>query len=250
MEHLTEPDYLGLIQEHCDFYCVCFNNPEKKKSMSERFQKLGLDLIVYGGVPHTDPRIANINGRNINTQVQRVWSVTYGHLDMIQMFYDSGKSFGFFCEDDIIINTDLPRIIPNIMQEFSEMNLDLLLLGYMKTFKVEGWMTGYETKHHFEDRPYTYHNYPQDQWGVHLYMINRNGAKKILDAYALGFADENPDHPFSPDWTISKIGNRALISPLFAVEDGRDSWEHYGHQGQFDFHMQTFSFNYIPDKFI
>jgi hypothetical protein len=242
--------YIDVIRDHCEFYCVCFENPEKKRSMTDRFRKLGLDLVIYGGVPHSDPRIANGENRRISPQVQRLWSVTYGHLDMIRLFYDSGKTYGLFCEDDIVVSRQLPKNIPFIMQEFDAMRLDVLLLGYMKTFKVEGWMTGHELKREFDDRPYTYHNYPDDQWGVHLYMLGREGAKKILDAYASGFADENPEHPFSPDWTISKVGNRALISPMFAVEDGRDSWAHYNHQGQFDFHINTFKFNYIPDVFI
>jgi hypothetical protein len=248
---MESTNYIDFIREHCNFYCVCFQNPEKKESMTNRFRHIQLELIVYDGVPHTDPRIQNIEGvRENSPSVQRLWSVTYGHLDMIQMFYDSGKSFGFFCEDDIVIHRDLPLLIPHIMEEYSAMDINLLLLGYMKTCKIEGWMTGHEIKHEFPGRPYTYHNYPQDQWGVHLYMMDRKGAKRILDTYAHGFADSRPDIPFSPDWTISKIENHALISPMYAVEDGRDSWSHYNHQGQYDFHMQTFSFNYIPDKFI
>lgn len=249
---MESTNYLEFIKEYCNFYCVCFQNPQKKESMTNRFQQCGLDLIVYDGVPHTDPRIDNIEGvRSISPQLQRLWSVTYGHLDMIQMFYDSGKSFGFFCEDDIVIHKDLPLLIPNIMQEYSQMGINMLLLGYMKTFKIESWMTGYESKYNDNNKnPYTYHNYPDDQWGVHLYMIDRASAKIILQKFTSGYADRHPETPFSPDWTISKIPNRALISPMYAVEDGRDSWEHYNHQGQYDFHMNTFSFNFIPDKFI
>jgi hypothetical protein len=147
------------------------------------------------------------------------------------------------------------------------MGVDILLLGYMKTCKVEGWMTGHaeisvppmETT---TTRPYTYHEYPDDQWGVHMYMLSRQGAQRILDTYAYpnerglrSFADtyvDDPTRPFSPDWTISKCPGlrRALISPMFAVEDGADPYEHYGHDGQWQFHMDTFRANYVPEVFI
>ena len=247
---ILKMNFLEIVQEHCDFYCLCYNNFQKHTSMKNRFRQLNIDLIIYEGVPPTDQRIKNTEQRKNTEQAQRLWSVTYGHLDMIRLFYDSGKTFGFFCEDDIVVNKRLIENIPHIMSEFNEMKLDLLLLGYMKTYKIEEWMQEHQKKHDFDNRPYTYHHYPHDQWGVHLYMLNREGAKKILDKYANGFADEHPEVPFSPDWTISKCGNTALISPMFAVEDGKDPFEHYGHVGQYEFHMNTFSFNNIPDLFI
>jgi hypothetical protein len=127
----------------------------------------------------------------------------------------------------------------------------------MKTYKVEGWMQGHELVKAPSERPYTYHRYPNDQWGVHLYMVSRAGAKKILDAYSAetGYADlnvHNPEKSFSPDWTVTKCPgiHRALISPMFAVEDGKDPYEHYGHDGQYNFHMETTRANYIPGLFI
>ena len=253
-----------IIQDQCEFRCLCYKNPTKHQSMKERFENIGLDLHIYEGVSHTDRRIVNgviitndDKKRNISLATQRLWSVTYGHLDMIQQFYNSGKNYGLFCEDDIVVNRTLPFNLPFIMSECNEMKLDVCLLGYMKTYKVEGWLSGHETVEFFPDRPYSYHRYPQDQWGVHLYMLSREGAKKVLDTYGTesGYADKYADdlnHPFSPDWTITKCPglNRALISPLFAVEDGRDAYEHYAHDGQYKFHMDTFNFNFVPDLFI
>jgi GR25 family glycosyltransferase involved in LPS biosynthesis len=186
---------------------------------------------------------------------------------MIQFFLNSDKQFGIFCEDDIVINRTLPQNLPYIMSECTEMGTECLLLGYMKTYKVEGWMSGHETIRAFPGRPYTYHAYPNDQWGVHLYMLSRSGAKKILDTYSYNttnpsddtrntsYADTNmndPNRPFSPDWTITKCPGlkRALISPMFACEDGRDTYDHYAHDGQYNFHMETFRFNYVPNLFI
>ena len=320
-----------IIRDNCEFHCVCFQNDTKHQNMKTRFNILGLNLHIYEGVPHTDSRIIATNSsgdyvanrvsseeaesplpdsRQISPVIQRLWSVTYGHLDMIQFFLNSGKQFGIFCEDDIVINRTLPMNLPHIMSECTEMGTECLLLGYMKTYKVEGWMSGHETIRAFPERPYTYHAYPNDQWGVHLYMLSRSGAKKILDTYAYSnssgskatfrvsseggfvakrlepqsgsvrflhsfprigkavseetdqpplpnssYADTNindPTRPFSPDWTITKCPGlkRALISPMFACEDGRDSYDHYAHDGQYNFHMETFRFNYVPDLFI
>jgi GR25 family glycosyltransferase involved in LPS biosynthesis len=246
-----------IANENCQFYCLCYKNETKHKSMKNRFSSLGLNLIIYDGVPHTDPRIIKTPQRDIDQTLQRLWSVTYGHLDMIQLFYNSGKPFGLFCEDDIVVNRTLPLHLPQIISECTELNIECLLLGYMKTYKVEGWMQGHELIYSPSEGHYTYHEYPQDQWGVHLYMLSRIGAKKILDYYAApsGYADQNlhdPDRSFSPDWTITKCPNmrRALISPMLACEDGGDPYEHYSHLGQYNFHMETFRFNFIPGLFI
>jgi hypothetical protein len=246
-----------ICNDQCQFRCLCYNNPKKHNSMKARFDELGLDLQIYGGVPHTDPRIANTPERNIDPQLQRLWSVTYGHLDMIQMFYDSGKPYGLFCEDDIVVSKELPLKLPEILGECTELNIECLLLGYMKTYKVEGWMQGHALIHAPEGRPYTYHAYPQDQWGVHLYMLSREGARKVLDTYSAesGYADkwiQDPEKSFSPDWTITKCPGmrRALITPMLACEDGGDPYEHYGHPGQYQFHMETYRFNFVPGVFI
>jgi len=251
-----------IVRENCEFWCLCYKNPVKYTSMTHRFRALGLELHIYGGVPPSDPRITITPERPISRANQRLWSVTYGHLDMIQRFYDSRKPYGLFCEDDIVVSRALPYNLPFILSECNEAGIECLLLGYMKTFKVEGWMAGHATRCAFPDRPYTYHAYPQDQWGVHLYMLSRVGAKKILDAYAAPMAGsagpyadryrDDPDKPFSPDWTITKCPglSRALISPMFACEDGADPYEHYAHDGQYNFHMETFRANYVPGLFI
>jgi hypothetical protein len=246
---------LELIEENIDIHCLCFRNKKKEESMRTRFRELGMKLNIYEGVHFGNSRIINNETRNIPQSVQRLWSVTYGHLDMINRFIQSNKPFGIFCEDDIIVNRTLPYHLPYIMDECASMNIDILLLGYMKTFKVEGWMQGHEEIGKVPGRPYTYHNYPDDQWGVHMYMLSRNGAIHILKEYAHSYADDNVNNsekPFSPDWTITKCPGlkRALISPMFAVEDGGDSYEHYGHDGQYRFHMDTYKFNYVQGLFI
>lgn len=260
---MNEPDYektltkefkdscYEIVKENVEFYCLSYCNPERSRSMKERFEKIGLHVNIFEGIPTTHPLIADNETRHTPEQVKRLWSVTYGHLTNIQNFYHSGKDFGIFCENDVVVNKNLPFFLPNIMEEFNIMNLDSLLIGYMTTYKFEEWMQGYSLKHEFKDRPYKYLNYPNHQWGIHGLMLGRKGAKLILDTY-MGRADEYIGHEsnFSPDWTITKVGNRALITPMFIVENGEDTMEHYKDWNQYNFHLQTFQFNNIEGVFI
>ena len=245
---------LEIVHNACEVYCLCFQNERKKENMTKRWNTLGIPLHVYDGVPHTDARLQH---PALSSGVQRLWSVTYGHLDMIQQFVDTNKEFGLFCEDDILIHQDLVKTLPYIMSDMNEFSIDFLLLGYMTTVPIQPWMGSYELIHPCSDTGYQYHQYPQDQWGVHLYMMSRKAAIHILHTYdsSSHYARSNihnPDHPFSPDWTISKCpGIRsALIAPMLAVEDGQDSYEHYAHDGQYQFHRTTFLNNYREGEFL
>jgi len=247
LNHFSDDVYFPNV----DIQCLCYKNAKKHENMTRRFETVGLPLRIFSGVSFSDNRILNFEKRKNTLAVQRLWSVTYGHLDMIQRFIQTNKPFGIFCEDDILVNRTLPTHLFNIIDDFTDMKLDILLLGYMTTHKIEGWMADYKEITCENKRPYTYHNYPENQWGVHMYMLSRKGAKEIIKKYMDGYAD-NPENIFSPDWTISKCPGlkRAIIYPMFAVEDGADLYEHYDHSGQYNFHMDTFKFNYIPEVFI
>jgi hypothetical protein len=63
--------------------------------MKERFAKVGLDLNIFEGVEITDPRI---DTQPIGEGIKRLWSITYGHVDMLKLFLKTDKKYGFFCE--------------------------------------------------------------------------------------------------------------------------------------------------------
>lgn len=235
----------------CEFYCLCYKNEVRYKNMKERFAKIGLNLNIFEGVEITDPRIIN---QPIGEGVKRLWSITYGHVEMLKLFLQTDKKYGFFCEDDIYLHKEFANHIPNIIEEFETMNLDFLLLGHMTNYKIEDWISGYSLKHNFENRPYKYHNYPATQhghWGAHLYMCSRSHAQSLVDKYGNGYADatitDSTLAPFSPDWTITKQGNRALMYPMMAVEDAIGD---YGHGGQTEYHKSSTRLNYDPEFFI
>ena len=77
-----------------------------------------------------------------------------------------------------------------------------------------------------------------------MYLITRNYAKFLLDNYYYDYSDktlnDNSIKQFSADWIITKNGNRALIYPMLAVEDGNAN---SGHYGQDKFHIDCHNFN-------
>lgn len=254
---------VAFVNEYCGFYCLSYKHPSRKASMIHRFASLGVPLIVYDGVQHDDPRLSNTN---LSEGVRRLWSITYGHLDMIQMFLDSGKEFGFFMENDIVVRKDLIQKLPKIIEQINYGNIEFCLLGCMIVHTLDSWSDVYGPKYTFGGNiihdptfPHKMYSYPWNQWGVHLYMMTRAGAENILDTYGYkpegSYADvniHNPEKPFSPDWTVSKCPgmNRCLLYPMLAVEDGSDPYEHYGHDAQYNFHMETYRHNFIENEFI
>lgn len=236
------------FREDCAFYCVSYNNPVRASIMVSRFASLDISLNVHSGVQMEDHRLSYTE----DAGTRRLWSCCYGHLDNLAKFYATGKKYGFLCEDDVHIHKDLAKKIPSILLDFEKMGLDILLLGYMTTFPIAEWMEGYTLAMHRDDnRGHQYHEYPENQWGIHLALISRSYAARILDTFAYGYAKRTLTDqtltPFNPDWTITKLSSkRALLYPMLAVEDGKG---HYDHWGQGNFHRMSHAANYIPDMF-
>lgn len=236
------------FRDKCEFYCVSYNSPERKKTMEQRFQKMDIHLNVNTGVQMDDPRLQYTKDQ----ASKRLASCFYGHMDNIKAFYATGKKFGFFCEDDVHIHKSLAKEIPQLMDDFEYMQLDILLLGYMITYPIEWWNMGYPLV--FDSGPsvqHRYHRYPDNQWGVHLFMISREYAERLIATFGDDYAarhDRDPTiPPHNPDWTISKITQkRALRYPMLAVEDGKGNYEHWG---QGEFHRKSHLANYIEGEF-
>lgn len=235
------------MSESCEIYCLSYNNEERKKLMESRFVQLNLRVNFYEGVDvNTDERITKYE-----KCYKQCWSCMYGHLDMIYKFYnDTDKEFGIFCEDDIYIHKNFSDKLTEITEKFRVLNLDVLLLGCLITEKIQDYHHGFQV---LDSTPnHKYHCYPDHVWGTQMYMISRNNAKKILDKYYNGYAektleDGNSLTPFSADWTITKDGNRAIIYPMVAAEDGKSFYEHWG---QNEKHKQAHLHNYNAEEFI
>ena len=224
------------------FYTINFNDEERKQRMIDRFHNLGLVLHFVNPVYENDPRI------NDTPLYKRVSSIMLQHLDSVRHFYENTSArYCVVCEDDVYISKHFVDYLPDIINNFDKLDLDVLLLGYLIPYKVENDVH-FPTIENSESKPYSFHRYPDDLWGSQMYMISRKHAKYLLDTFTIQFAIENLEviH-YNPDWTITKYGNRALIYPLLAVEEGE---EKSGHDEQSLFHRICFECNYDPMIYI
>jgi GR25 family glycosyltransferase involved in LPS biosynthesis len=203
---------------NCQFYCLSFNDIDKKKSMENRFHKLGIKCNFYPGIKHNDKRL-KYAGTSFN---RRHWSMTYGHLDIIQDFYyHTNDKYAVICEDDILIHQDFKEIIKKVISDFNILDLDILLLGYIIPYKIDydKIVSIYTLKRPMHpDAAFKYHEYPEYLSGSQMYMITKNFAKILLDKYYNNFAGFD-NNVFMVDKTIIKNGNRALLYPMLAIED-------------------------------
>lgn len=226
-----------------EFYCLNFNNPERKERMKARFETLDISCNFYCGVGKDDERFEKIT-------INLPYSCMYGHLDMIYHFYHgTDKDYGIFCEDDILIHKDFKQYLPKIIDDFQILNLDVLLLGYLVTYKINGMNLKVNSDN--EDFSYKYYNVWNDIWGTQMYMLSRENAKRLLDKYAIGYLEQviqdNSLTPFSADHTITKEGKSALLYPLLVIEDGTTNYDHYG---QKNFHYECYINNYVEGSHI
>lgn len=197
-------------------HCLNYNNPVRKESMMTRFKQVGItDFLMSPGVPLSDPRI----NPSLEPNTQKSHSCMFGHLDMIRHFLDNSDSqFGIFCEDDILIDTDFIPRMEEILCDFKQMNLDVLLLGYLFPYVLDH--SGKNTYHPYSPPPATI-------WGTQMYMVSREWARAIIQKY--GNADSPTLYdPFSADWTITQEGNRRIVYPMLAIEDGNGKYDDEG----------------------
>ena len=219
------------------FYVINFKDDARKERMVSRFDQMGIDLHFVNPVLENDPRLQN------TPLYKRTSSIMLQHLDSIRNFYENTSAkYCIVCEDDIHVSKHLHEHLPQIIQDFEAIGLDLLMLGYLYPYGLHG-------NPHFPmikaTDNYTYHGYPDDTWGSQMYMISRKHAEFLLNKYTIEFAIQQLEivH-YNPDWTITKSGKRALISPMLAVEEGDDK---SNHQGQTEFHRLCHLGNYNPN---
>lgn len=226
-----------------NFYTFSFNNPGRKLRMAERFRKEGLNLEFVEPVENTDCRIFPAQ----NNQ-KRTWAIMFNHIDMLKTFLESDATYGIFCEDDIYIRKGFKNYIPNLIFGYEKYNLEILLLGYLLPHEVAEIKVNPEFK--LLDSHLLFLKYTDDLWGSQMYMLNRITAEKFINKYTVEYAlksERNPNIPyFSPDWTLTKTGVRAITVPMLAVEEGNVVTSH---SGQASFHDRCTKFNYDPNLY-
>ena len=113
-----------------ELYCVNFMDEERRIKMINRFegQKLTLHFVdpVYTTDSRIDPRLN-----------KRVSSIMLQHLDSIRHFYETSTSpYAIICEDDILLSKHFSADLPKIMNRYKDLKLDVLLLGYLLSFRL------------------------------------------------------------------------------------------------------------------
>jgi len=227
-------------------YCFSFNNPERKAQMTHRFNLEQLDFEFVNPVADNDPRI---DRPALPQNIRRNCAIMWSHLDMLREFLNSENEFGIFCEDDIHIRKEFKLYIPEILLNYRRRNLEILLLGYLLPYKPIQLNAPKEFAEFGLNL--TYHSYTEDTWGSQMYLLDRKTAAKFLEIYTVAYSEATVHDtlltPFSPDWTLTKFGRRALIYPMLAVEMGTVVTSH---TGQIDFHNRCHLAHYSLNDFI
>lgn len=239
------------------FYCLTFQNEERRKRMDERFRACEIDCLFVEGISLEDEKIKNKIGVD-----HGAWSCMYGHLKMIETFYNnSDKKYAILCENDLYLHKNIKSLIPDIIYDFNHFDLDILLLSYLVSDRMEE--SGYFDPNNnpingTSQIQFTYHkNLHEWLWGAQMYMINKSYAKYILDTYLYSdyaertITDKSLKH-FNTDFTITKDSpKKMVIHPMLAVEEGgRDGFHTINNPIDMDFHRRCHLKNFDPNVYI
>ena len=135
--------------------------------------------------------------------------------------------------------------LPELIEAYNRRNLDILLLSYLTQVIPVGLFP--ERGFKSSETNLIYLEYEDSIWGAHMYMIDRKTAKKFINLYNVEYAKNTlltNDTPFfSPDWTLTKKGKRALVYPMMGIEEGQVATDDIG---QIEFHKKCHKIHYDP----
>ena len=247
--NITFPRFDTML-DNISIYIVNYKDDVRRQKMINRFAQFQITPHFVDPVEETDHRMDIPDFKH-----KRTAAIMLQHLDSIRHFIDhTSNSHCIVCEDDIMISKDFYDDMPNIISTFEMHQLDVLLLGYLWPYKIDDNNYHFSKKHQTSENntlndKYTFRNYPNDLWGSQMYLISRDHAMYLLETFTMNYAVEHQSNPpyYNPDWTLTKSGNRAILYPMLAVEEGDTKTEH---SGQNDFHRSCFLCNYDPSVFL
>ena len=241
---------------------LSYPNEIRKRRMMAQWEALGLGehVWMYEGIDLTDRRVrtvlTDLPGRG--DCVRRTFSITWGHMDMVQKFmYHSTAPYAIFCENDLCLSRTLHKDVKWTMEKMKAHDMEIVLMGFLNSMPKDAYSYTYGKHHASDDDPTaerTLYRYPDDYWGVQMYMISRAYARKLLDTFTLDYVrrtweGDRSIATFSPDHTLSKLAahdKRAFLFPQAAIEDGTTMYEH---GGQHNFHQASFYQYYTPERY-
>lgn len=238
------------------YYLSKYGN-DRQVRMEERFKKLNINANLINWVNMDELKKSLVTDDKLKRKYNEwskdnnidsiVYRCMFGHLKMIRTFVEeSDKEFGCFLEDDVHISRNFTSDINYLLNKMNELELDVLLVGYLLNHDIRT----ITSRNNFDViDTITLHRYHDQVWGAQGYILTRKQAIKLLEKYNEEYlinSDEN-DTPFSSDWTLVKDGNRALVYPMYFVEEGNISGDH---PGQVKYHRECFEFNYDEKLYV
>lgn len=215
---------------------------KRKENIKTQFDAEQIPLYFVEPVVDSDlPIECKDNG------IKKVWRIMCGHLKMLKAFIDSDADYGIFCEDDIRLRKNMSKDLPEILTQFKNNNLGVLLLSYLCPFIP----ANVNIENRFGDKKQEYRclKYGDDLWGTQMYMMNRETAQFMLEKYTLDYGirsltDSTIQPIFAADWSLTKdVKNRAMLYPMLAVELPQMEPDN-PHLG---FHEKCFRTHFHPD---
>jgi saccharopine dehydrogenase (NAD+, L-lysine-forming) len=224
-------------------YCVNFLDQDRRSKMETRFDRLNIPVNFIKPVFKSDLRLSI---DQIQEQHKRTYSIMLQHIDSIQDFLnttDESEKYCIVCEDDVLLSKRFLEKLTGICETFLDLELDVLLLGYLSPDKV---LDSELFPLIMSDQDFLYTGYHSDLWGSQMYMVSREYAKRLVETFQPNYILRTDSLPYNPDWTITKCGKRALISPMLALEEGEVKNECYE---QMSFHQRCFETNFMEGEF-
>jgi hypothetical protein len=225
-------------------FCVsAAENEPRRVRMRRRMAELGL-ACRFLSAPLTAADVRGLVAATGRTEPpgfeHRTVAIMLGHLELIRRFVEeTDASHVIVCEDDVYLRRTFRRDLPSIVSEFDTRSLDVLLLGYLWPWREvdEVGSPGYR-----------FLEFNDEMWGTQMYLLSRRQAIHLVETYTLHWAlDYWATRPFSSDWIITKVGRRARLSPMLAVEEGGVVT---AHAGQVAFHRRCAEAQYDPGLYV
>jgi len=280
---------MSKVNDEIDFYCLNYTaTPEEKNKrrieMEKKFNHFDIPIHFYSGVSLNDNRVSFVEDEG----VKRVWSICYGHLDMINHFANhSDKEYAIFCEDDIIIHKQFIEKLTNILNvmncydkstlitpfciEDAQSNrsnpfisdpklnenwckkykLDLLLIGYLCSNPVDTYSNFPEITTEYSSNTLKFLEYDEDTWGAQMYMISKTQAKTLILKYFSDYASRTlTDKSLIPFSADWLITKDGKRAMIYPLMVIENGDSIYTDEGQMNSRINCFNFSYKPNTFI
>ena len=228
-------------------YCINFNDPDRRSKMSNRLISIGLTPNFTEPVYDTDPRIESVDFAKYPHVNARTSAIMLQHLDSLQLFVETTDAeYCLVCEDDVLISRKFLEEYESVMQKWETLELDVLLLGCLQFFRLYVGAAWYDHLTTSDDGQLSIFRHPDHLWGSQMYVVSRKWAEYLYKTYTVEYAQEHPELPHNPDWIITKMGRRAMVYPMLAMEEGETK---LGDHSQRNFHQSVFLENYDETRY-